>query len=111
MKCVFCNGLLKEDSIEYKEYGISLGKFKAKVCTKCNESFFEPEVVDKIQNKSKKLGLFGLKANIKIAKIGNSLAVRIPKKIAEFLKLKQGEETAVYPQDHKLIIETNKSLE
>lgn len=107
MKCVFCNGILKKSNVEYKEQGISLGKFRANVCTKCGEAFFEPEIVDKIQIKSKKLGLFGLKANVKIAKIGNSLAVRIPKKIAEFLKLKQGEETAIYPQGHKLIIEAS----
>ncbi len=105
MKCVFCDGTLKESNVEHKEHGISLGKFKAKVCMKCGESFFEPEVVDKIQTKSKKLGLFGLKANVKIAKIGNSIAVRIPKKIAEFLKFKPGEETSMYPQNHKLIIE------
>lgn len=105
MKCVFCNGELKKGNIEYKEYGISLGRFPAKICDECKESFFEPEIVDKIQAKSKELGLFGLKAKVKIARIGNSIAVRIPKRIAEFLKLKPGEVTAIYPQNRKLIIE------
>lgn len=105
MKCIFCNGILKEGNVEHKEQGILLGKFPAKVCTKCGESFFEEKIVDRIQARSKQLGLFGLKAKVKIAKVGNSIAVRIPKKIVEFLKLKVGEETSIYPQDHKLIIE------
>ena len=105
MKCVLCKGELKEGIIEYKEFGISFGKFPAKVCTKCGESYFEGNIVDNIQKKSKEFGLFGLKKDVKIAKVGNSLAVRIPKKIAEFLKLKKGEETSVYPDNHRLIIE------
>src|SRR3989344_3514658 len=98
-KCILCNGNLKNETVDYSEFGVSLGKFPAKVCEKCNESFFEADIVDKIQTKSKELGLFGLKKNVKIAKVGNSLAIRIPKRIAEFLKLKSGEETSVYPED------------
>lgn len=105
MKCVFCNGELKSEIVDYKEFGISLGKFPAKVCIKCSEIFFESESVDKIQLKSKQLGLFGLKEEVKIAKIGNSTAIRIPKKIAEFLNLKPGKDASIYPEDHKLIIE------
>ena len=105
-KCILCNGNLKNETIDYTEFGVSLGKFPAKVCEKCNESFFEPDIVDKIQLKSKEMGLFGLKEKVKIAKIGNSIAIRIPKRIADFLHLKPGKETSVYPgEDHKVIIE------
>lgn len=106
MKCIFCNGKLEGKIVEHKEMGVSLGRFPAKVCTKCNEVFFEPEIVDKIQAKSKELGLFGMKEKVKIAMIGNSTAVRIPKKIADFLKIKPGKVASIYPEDHKLIIET-----
>jgi len=41
----------------------------------------------------------------KIAKTGNSLAVRIPQRIAKFLDLKEGEETYIYPEKNKLIVE------
>lgn len=60
MKCIFCNCDLECEKVEYKEFGVSLGKFPAKVCMNCNESFFESESVDKIQSRSKELGLFGL---------------------------------------------------
>lgn len=60
MKCAFCKGKLKEETIGHKEFGVSLGKFQAKVCQKCGESFYEADVVDKIQDKAKNFGLFGL---------------------------------------------------
>lgn len=109
MKCVFCNGKLKNTIAEYKEFGVSLGRFNAKVCAKCGETFFEPATVDKIQAKSRQLGLFGLEEKVKIAKIGNSTAIRIPKRIAEFLNLKPGRKASIYPEDHKLVIETTPS--
>ena len=90
MKCVMCNGKLEDRTIDREEFGISLGKFKAKVCLKCGEIFFDSKTVDKIQLKSKELGLFGISSRkTKIAKVGNSLAVRIPKEIAIFANLKK----------------------
>ena len=55
MKCIICNSELNEKLIEYEEYGIPFGKYKAKVCSKCGEVYFDSETVDKIQQKSKKL--------------------------------------------------------
>lgn len=59
MKCAFCKGKLKTEMAEHKEFGISFGKFQAKVCQKCGEPFYDSEIADKIQDKAKKLGLFG----------------------------------------------------
>lgn len=67
MKCVICNSSLKEKLVEHKEFGISLGKFNALVCTKCNEVFYDSKVADQIQVKSKELGLFGLAKKTKVA--------------------------------------------
>ncbi len=47
----------------------------------------------------------GLGTTTKITKTGGSLTIRIPKKIADYLKLKEGKEAYVHPEDHKLIIE------
>lgn len=52
-------GTLEEKLVEHKEFGISLGKFKANVCTSCGEAFFDSETAKKIQSKSKEHGLFG----------------------------------------------------
>ena len=100
-----CNkGTLKEKNVEYKEYGILLGKYKASVCTKCGEAFFDSETAKKIQIKSKELGLFGLAKNTKVAKVGNSLAIRIPKEIADFVKLKKEEKVRIVPKSQNELI-------
>ena len=105
MKCIFCKHETVRREIEYKEYGVSLGRFPADVCPKCNESFFDSETAKKIQLKSKEKGLFGLSKKVKVGKIGDSLMVRIPKDIAEFTKLKEGREVLIHPSQNKIIIE------
>ena len=107
MKCIMCNkGSLKEKIVDYKEFGISLGKYKANVCTNCGEAFFDSETAKKIQAKSKELGFFGLAKKTRVAKVGNSLAIRIPKEIADFIKLKKEEEVRIIPKSqHELIID------
>lgn len=97
MKCIFCKGETKKEEVEDKEFGISLGKFPAEVCAKCGETFFDAGTARKIQEKSKALGLFGLSKKTKVAKVGNSLAVRIPKAIAEFTNLRKDEVVIVQP--------------
>ena len=82
MKCVLCNEVAAEKIIEYKESGVSLGKFPGRVCPKCGESYFESDIAGRIQAKPKKLGLFGLAAKAKVAELGNSYAIRVPKRIA-----------------------------
>ena len=98
MKCVMCNSKVKEKLVEYKEYGTTFGKYRAKVCTKCGEIYFDSETVDKIQQKSKKLRLFGIVKKAKVALVGNSLAIRIPKEIALLTGLKKGKEVLIAPK-------------
>ena len=103
MKCILCNGELKKKEIEYKELDISLGKFLALVCNKCNEVFFDEETAEKIQKKSKELNLFGIVKKTKVALVGNSLAIRIPKEIAKFVGLKKEELVNIIPKNKKEI--------
>jgi hypothetical protein len=107
MKCGMCSkGELEEKIIDYKEFGIVLGRFKAEECNNCKESFFDSETAKKIQEISKEKGLFGLSRRIKVAQVGNSLSIRIPKELAEFVKLKKKEEVKISPRNqHELIIE------
>jgi hypothetical protein len=105
MKCVMCNGKVEKKKVEHKEFGVSLGEFDAQVCVNCNEIFYDGKTVDKIQAKSKQLGLFGLTAKkTKVAQVGNSLAVRIPKEIANFANLKKEEEVRIIPKSKKEIL-------
>ena len=104
MKCILCEGKLEEKTVEYSELGILLGKFKGLTCTKCNETFFNAETADKIQQKSKELGLFGLNKKTRVAQVGNSLAIRIPKEIADFVHLQKEGEVKIFPKNKSQII-------
>ncbi len=105
MRCVICGGETVKKNVEHKEFGILLGNFKADVCKKCGEVYFDEDTAGKIQQKSKELGLFGLAKKAKVAVIGNSIAIRIPKEIAEFLNLKKGTEVMIIPEGkHELMI-------
>ena len=106
MKCPTCDkGTLKKSKIKEFMFGVYLGEFTAEVCSKCDESFVDSTTMKKIEDKAKKKGIWGLGITTKLTKTGNSLAVRIPKKIADYLKLKDGKEAYVHPEKDKLIIE------
>ena len=107
MRCPICEkGILKKGIMKEYMFGIYLGEFPAEVCSTCGESFTDSETTKKIEEMARKKGIWGLSSVTKITKTGNSLAVRIPKKIADYLKLKDGEEAYVHPENNKLIIET-----
>ncbi len=106
MKCPTCEiGNLKKEKTKEYMFGVYLGEFPALVCNKCHESFTDSSVMKEIEEIAKKKEIWGLGAMTKITKTGNSLAVRVPKKIADYLKLKDGEGVYIYPDKNKLIIE------
>jgi len=107
MKCPICEkGMLKKTKIKEYMFGVYLGEFSAEICTICGESFTDSEVTKKIEEIAKDKGIWRLGAVTKITKTGNSLAVRIPKKLVDYLKLKDGEETYIHPEGSKLIVES-----
>lgn len=108
MKCPVCNkGTLKKSMIKEFMFGEYLGEYPAEICSNCGESFTNQETTRAIEQEAKKKGIWGLGKKIKIIKTGNSLAVRIPKDIAQHLKLKEGSEAYIHPEKDKLVIESN----
>ena len=106
--CPICEkGNLREGIIEEEMFGVPLGKFKAEICDKCNESFIDEDSMKQIEKKAKELGIWGLAEKIKIVKSGNSLAVRIPAKIVHFLKLREGEEVVLHPDGKRKMVRFN----
>jgi YgiT-type zinc finger domain-containing protein len=105
-KCYICEkGNLEKKKVDYKLYGISLGKFDAEVCNKCKETFFSEETSKQMTKIAKKRGLWNLQAKTKIGQAGTTLDIRLPKKIINFLQIKKGEEVKIYPESKdKLII-------
>lgn len=106
--CPICEkGELRKGKINETMFGVELGSFPAEICTKCGESFTDEKTTNNIEKKAREKGIWGLGKITKISKSGNSLAVRIPKQIADFLKLKEGKESFVHPQGSNLVIEPN----
>src|SRR3989344_1498662 len=104
-KCVSCNGKLKNKIVDYKIYGISIGKFPALVCNSCGEQWFSEETSRKIEEKERELGLFGLSVETKVSYSGNSLIIRIPKELAKFLNIKKETKIELRPENkNKLCI-------
>ena len=107
MKCPMCEkGNLKNGKVKETMFGIYLGEFPAEICDKCNESFTDEKTTRAIEEKAKKIGIWGLGKKTKITKTGNSLAVRIPKEIANFLNLKEGKPAYIHPEENRIIIES-----
>lgn len=106
MKCPICEkGMLKKGEIKEHVFGVYLGEFPADICSKCNESFVDEATMRDIEEVAKRKGVWGLGRKTKITRSGNSLAVRIPKSIVEFLKLKEGEDAYIHPEANKIVVE------
>lgn len=105
IKCK-CGGRLKKTVAEVEFFGIDFGVKEAEVCTKCGAEYLPQKLMEQIESGVKRRGLFGLERRGRVAKSGNSLVIRIPREIAESLKIKRNLPIIVYPSDpKKLIIE------
>ena len=106
MKCPMCEkGILKKGKIKEYMFGVFLGEFPAEICSRCKESFTDAATTRKIEEIAKYKGIWGIGKKTKITKTGNSLAVRIPKEIVDFLKLEEGKDAYIHPEGKNLVIE------
>lgn len=103
-QCEECGGKIIKKNVEFKLYGESLGFFPAEVCSKCGEEIFDEATSDKIDEKAKALGLWGLGATAKVTQVGSSIALVINKKISDFLGLKRGEEVYIHPESKRRVV-------
>lgn len=104
MDCPMCDGTLRKGRTEYSYHDIYFGEYDADICNKCGEAFFTEEASDEIEKKAKELGLWGLEARSKVSYSGNSLMVRIPREIAEFLDLEKGDDIRIHPEGKKRLV-------
>lgn len=106
MKCPNCNqGNLRNAKIKEVQFEVDLGTYDGLECAHCHETFFDEAATTKIMQKAKEKGIFGMEVRTKIAKSGNSLAIRIPKKIANLVHFEEGKEVRMHPAGKKIIIE------
>lgn len=104
--CWDCGKKMIKKNIEYNLYDILIGKFPAMVCETCKESFFSEEISKKITQLVKEKGLWSLQAKTKVGQAGQTLDIRLPKKIIEFIKLKKGTEVTITPESQNKIVIT-----
>jgi len=98
MKCYECEkGNLVKKKVKYEKYGILIGKYPAEVCPKCGEVFFDSSVVAEIEEKVKKIGLWGLRNKTKIGTSGNALDIKLYKRLVNFLNLRKGQDVEIEP--------------
>lgn len=90
--CPICNTPMKKERRE-----IEKGLFvQAEVCPKCMDEWLDMDAHGK---------LYEYYYNRKIFKIGGSLAVRIPKDMAEIVGIKDGTRVKFAVKEKKLVIE------
>jgi len=102
-KCISCGGKLKSREVDYEIYGVSIGKFPALVCESCGEQWFSEETSKKIEEKERKLGIFGLSIDSKVSYSGNSLIIRIPQNLARFMRIKKDSKIKIEPENKNKI--------
>ncbi len=107
-KCPICGeGALTRKKVDESTFGVSLGKFPAWVCDHCGESFTDENTTKAIIDRAKQKGVWGLGKKVKVSKSGNSLVVRIPKEIVDFMGLQKDQELFIRPEGKsKITVET-----
>ena len=98
-KCPMCGkGPLIRKKVDETMFGVSLGKFPNLVCDHCGESFTDENTTKAIIDRAKQKGIWGLGKKVKVVKSGNSLVIRIPKEIVDFMGLEKDQELFVHPE-------------
>lgn len=90
--CPICDTPMKKERREIRK-GIFA---QVEVCPKCEEEWVDENGYEE---------LYSQMFTRKTFKIGGSLAVRIPKELANVIGLKEGTDVRLYVKDKKIIIE------
>ena len=97
-KCPMCGGgSLTRKKVDETMFGVNLGKFTEWVCDSCGESFADEKTTLAIVDHAKQKGIWGLGKKVRVVKSGNSLVIRVPKEIADFMGLEIGKELFIRP--------------
>ncbi|MBU1939172.1 MAG: AbrB/MazE/SpoVT family DNA-binding domain-containing protein [Candidatus Diapherotrites archaeon] len=104
MECPVCEEKMKKVKEPYSYGETKLGVFEAEKCGKCEEVFFSEEASDRIDEKARSLGIWGMGQEGKLGYSGNSIIVRVPKKVAEFLEFREGRKVYIHPEGKKKLV-------
>jgi len=97
-KCT-CGGELKRSKVEVEFFGINFGIRDAEICTLCGSEYLDQDTMKEIEAEVKEKNIFGLERKLSVTKSGNSLVIRIPPEIAEFLGIHYKSIVQLFPVD------------
>lgn len=104
--CPSCGFKVEKRIVQESYLGHKLGSFEGWACANCGETILTEESATKAFEKVKSLGLTGLSEKTVVTKSGNSLALRLKKKLADFIGVSEGQEVLITPHGkNKLVIE------
>ncbi len=107
MKCPICHGTLQSGKFPYAYHDIPLGTYEGSKCPACGEIFFSEKASAEIDRKAKEIGIWGMGREGVLGTSGNSLIVRVPKEISDFLGFLPGKKVFIHPEGKKkLVVET-----
>ncbi|MEX2680632.1 MAG: hypothetical protein Q6373_003480 [Candidatus Sigynarchaeota archaeon] len=104
LKCPECSGDLEKTDKDVEVLGKIIGQFTCEVCKVCGSTFLDEEIMKKVEEKTKEVGLFGLEKTTKVSISGNSLIIRINKALADFLQLTANSSVRIYPIDKRRFV-------
>lgn len=105
-KCSICGGTVQRKTISFSVGGILVGRFPSSHCKNCGDEWFDEATAKKIEALTKERGLFGMETKTSVSYAGNSLMIRIPKKLAAALGIKKGDPVLLKPEaKNKILIE------
>ncbi len=97
-KCLNCNEEMKEKLVEWKP-GIYV---RAEVCENCGEKWLDLEEHERAVAEFATQNVTKLRRSV--IKLGTSLAVRLPKDIADALGLKEKDEVEIYSTREGIVL-------
>ena len=102
-----CSGKIKWKKDKVVVDGVDCGTLDVEYCETCGEEYFPEETMEIVEKKLKEKGLWGIqRKEVNLWKSGNSVLLRIPKNIADNLKLKPYEKVKIYAEGKsKLIVD------
>ena len=98
-----CGGTLKTSQCTVEFFGIDFGVRNCEVCTTCNAEYLDDQTLQEIELEVKKKKLFGLERKVTITKSGNSLVMRWPPEIAQFLNVHYKDTLRIFPLSKKKV--------
>ena len=94
-----CGGNLRKTKVEVEFFGIDFGLRDAEVCIACGSEYLDHETLKEVETEIKKRNIFAMERKIQVDRSGDSLVIKIPPEIAEFLGIHYNSLVQLFPVD------------